>query len=71
MFNLSDNSQQNKICENGFDALFKIWPLLQKLTHKFQQTYYPEETAAEAVDEEMCLFKGRVNFRAYMPTIMA
>jgi hypothetical protein len=45
--------------------------LLQKLTHKFQQTYYPEETAAEAVDEEMCLFKGRVNFRVYMPTIMA
>jgi hypothetical protein len=65
MFHLNDNSQQTKVGENGFDALFKVRPLLQKLTDKFQQTYYPEE--AVTVDEGMCPFRGRVSFRVYMP----
>jgi hypothetical protein len=39
--------------------------LLQKLTDKLQQTYYPEE--AVTVDEGMCPFRGRVSFRVYMP----
>jgi hypothetical protein len=31
MFHLNENSQQKKAGENGFDALFKDRPLLQKL----------------------------------------
>jgi hypothetical protein len=32
MFHLSDNSQQKKAGENGFDALFKVRPLLENWT---------------------------------------
>jgi hypothetical protein len=64
MLHLNDNSQQKMAGENGFEALFKVRPLLQKLTDKFQQTYYPEE--AVTVDEGMCPFRGRVS-----PTSMA
>jgi hypothetical protein len=65
MFHLNDNSQQKKAGENGFDALFKVRPLLQKPTDKFQQTYCPEE--AVTIDEGMCPFRGRANFRVYVP----
>jgi hypothetical protein len=65
VFHLNDNSQQKKTDENGFDALFKVRPLLQKLTDKFQQTYYPEE--AVTVDKGMCPFRGRADIRVYMP----
>jgi hypothetical protein len=65
VFDLNDNSQQKKASENGFDALFKVRPLLWKLTDKFQQTYYPEE--AVSVDEGMCPFRGRASFRVHMP----
>jgi hypothetical protein len=49
----------------AFMPSFKVRPLLQELTDKFQQTYYPEEEVT--VDEGMCPFRGRVSFRVYMP----
>ncbi|XP_023234619.1 piggyBac transposable element-derived protein 4-like [Centruroides sculpturatus] len=64
MFHLNDNSKQKKKGEEGFDALYKVRPLMDNIINKFQKTYYPEE--ALTIDEGMYPFRVCVSSKVYM-----
>ena len=48
----------------GYDAIWKIRPIVDHLNTKFRSRYIPKENVS--VDESMIPFKGRVHFRQYM-----
>ncbi|XP_047112014.1 piggyBac transposable element-derived protein 4-like [Schistocerca piceifrons] len=50
--------------EPGFDALYKVRPLLNSLRERFQNIYYPEKTVT--VNEGICHYSVRVGFKVYM-----
>lgn len=62
---LNDNSLQPKANEDNFDKLYKIRPMLDKLSQTFVSSYKPSKH--QAVDESMIKFKGRSSLRQYMP----
>lgn len=47
--------------------LRKHWPVLTKLTEKFQTLYTPERNVS--VDESLLRFKGRLSWKQYMPVL--
>lgn len=62
---LNDNSVQPKAGENNFDKLYKVRPVLDKLSETFLASYKPSKN--QAIDESMIKFKGRTCLRQYMP----
>lgn len=62
---INDNSVQPKRGEPNYDKLYKIRPLLSKLTETFYAALNPNEF--QSVDESMIKFKGRSSLRQYMP----
>ncbi|XP_023725727.1 piggyBac transposable element-derived protein 4 [Cryptotermes secundus] len=59
----SDNSKQNEY--QGPSKLFKIYPVIQHLSRKFQILYLPGQNIA--IDESLTLWKGRLSFKQYLP----
>ncbi|XP_018306394.1 piggyBac transposable element-derived protein 4-like [Mycetomoellerius zeteki] len=64
-FHLNDNSNEPKKGQPGFDKLYKIRPLLDKLSETFKTCYKPNQY--QSIDESMIRFKGRSSFKQYMP----
>lgn len=62
---LNDNSVQPKKGQPNYDKLYKVRPLLSKLTETFLLSLNPSEF--QSVDESMIKFKGRSSLRQYMP----
>lgn len=62
---ISDNTLQPKRNEAGFDKLYKLRPLLNKLSETFLTSFKPSEY--QSIDESMIKFKGRSSLRQYMP----
>ena len=48
------------------DKLRKVRPLLDLLLTRFQEVYTPSQTIS--IDEELIAWKGRLNFRQYIPS---
>lgn len=61
---ISDNSKYVPRGQDGHDPLFKVAPIFHYLLAKFKLLYKPR--ANITVDEAICPFRGRVNFRVYM-----
>jgi len=62
---LSGFISAKKKCEEAYDPLFKIWPLVDHLSAMFQQYYQP---ACElSVDKMMIGTRCRVSFLQYLP----
>ena len=47
------------------DPLFKVRPVLSRLTRSFRSLYQPRQQVA--IDEQMIAFKGRLSFKQYLP----
>lgn len=62
---LNDNSVQPKKGEPTFDKLYKLRPMLDKLSETYAKSYKPSRY--QAIDESMIRFKGRSSLRQYMP----
>jgi len=60
MFHFSDNENSSNV-----DRLYKIKPLLDMMNNKFHKMYEPDESVC--IDETMVPFRGRLNFRQYIP----
>ncbi|CAC5394082.1 unnamed protein product [Mytilus coruscus] len=61
----SDSTQQPLPGDQNYDPLYKVKPLLTHFNTAFQQEYTTHRNIA--VDETMIPFKGRVQFKQYMP----
>lgn len=61
-----DKSKAPAYGQNGYDHLFKVRPVLNKVLKNSQRVNLPGENLS--VDEGMIAFKGRLRFRQYMPT---
>ena len=61
----SDSSLEPKKGTPGYDRLFKCRQIITNVVSNIQSAYYPFKTIS--IDEEMIAFKGRLNFRQYMP----
>lgn len=69
-FCLRDSSTQPKKGEPGYNPLFKVRLLADKVRQKFQESYQPDENVT--VDEGMCTIRGRLSFKRQMlkrPTV--
>ena len=64
MFHLNNNDEKAARGQLGNDPLFKIRPVIETLTNKFQDVYTPEERLT--IDEAICSFRGRIFFRIYI-----
>lgn len=64
MFHASNNDDERKKGEDGYDRLHKIRHILERLNEKFQEA--TEMEPCLAVDEMMIPFKGRVSLKVYM-----
>lgn len=62
---LNDNTRMPQRGDEGFDKLYKIRPLLERVRINSQLCYQPHQQLA--VDEAMILFKGRSSLKQYMP----
>ena len=62
---LNNSETQPQRGEAGFDKLYKIRPLLNKLLVAFKDSYTP--TQFLSIDESMISFKGRLSFLQYLP----
>lgn len=62
---LNDNSKEPAKGQPNYDKLYKLRPMLEKLSETYAKSYKP--THRQAVDESMIKFKSRVSFRQYMP----
>ena len=51
--------------ETGYDALYKVRPMLEKLLQNFKCNYNLGRELS--IDERMIGFKGRISFIQYMP----
>jgi hypothetical protein len=60
----ADNSQYDPDDENR-NRLYKIRPLVDYLVTKFKSIYIPKQQVS--IDEELVLWKGRLQFRQYIP----
>ncbi|KAF2904101.1 hypothetical protein ILUMI_02076 [Ignelater luminosus] len=58
------NSIEPKKGQPGFDKLYKVHPMLDKLSETFEKSYKP--TRCQAIDESMIRFKGKISFRQYV-----
>lgn len=61
---LNDNSLQPKKGDPYYDKLYKIRPLLTRLSQTFSECYKPHQKVT--VDESMVKFKGRSSLKQYM-----
>ena len=52
-------------CNNGSNRLYKLQPLLDKLTDRYMSTYTPGPSVV--IDESLIPFRGRLLFRQYIP----
>ncbi|XP_039602150.1 piggyBac transposable element-derived protein 4-like [Polypterus senegalus] len=64
-FHLNDNSNEPDKKDPNRDRLFKLRPLIDHLFETFQLPYVPGPSVA--VDESLLLWKGRLQFRQYLP----
>ena len=62
---LNDNSRMPGRTDPGYDKLYKVRPLLEKIRLNSQASYQPHQQLA--VDEAMILFKGRSVMKQYLP----
>ena len=62
---LNDSRKQPARGQPGYDKLYKVRPLLDKVVRNFQSCYSPTENLS--IDESMVGFKGRLAFLQYMP----
>lgn len=62
---LHDNSIQPKKDHPLYDKLYKVRPMLDKLSETYAKYYKPSR--CQSIDESMIRFKGRISFRQYMP----
>lgn len=62
---LNDNSRMPGRTDPGYDKLYKVRPLLEKIRLNSQNSYQPHQQLA--VDEAMILFKGRSVMKQYVP----
>lgn len=60
----NDNSVQPKKGDLHYDKLYKIRPLLSRLSQTFAECYTPHQNVA--VDESMVKFKGRSTIKQYI-----
>ncbi|GFO01256.1 PiggyBac transposable element-derived protein 4-like [Plakobranchus ocellatus] len=65
-FHLVNNENQPTRNDPNRDKLFKTRRLMDHLNTRFPAVYYPEQQLA--VDESMMPFRGRVEFRQYLPS---
>ena len=63
-FHLSDNAALKKKGDENYDPLFKIRHLVNHIRSWCQSI---EPTINQSIDEMMVPFKGRLNFKQYMP----
>jgi hypothetical protein len=61
----SDNDERPERNEPNYNPLFKIQPLLDICLPLYTQVYCPGRDLS--IDESMVKFKGRIDFRQYMP----
>lgn len=64
-FHVNDNATMPKRGETGYDKLYKIRPLLDRLNSSFVNECYA--TKSQSIDEAMIKFKGRSSLKQYMP----
>lgn len=64
-FHINDNSAAPKKGQPEYDPLYKLRPLMNTLSARFQKAYQPAENIT--IDEGMCKFRGRLVFKQYMP----
>ena len=62
---LADSSKQNKTDEEGYDALYKVRPLIDHLTAVFPKYYQPARELS--LDEMMIGMRCRIAFLQYIP----
>lgn len=62
---INDNSKMPTRDSPNYDKLYKVRPLLEKLTETYKTCYAPSEF--QAIDESMIPFKGRSCLKQYMP----
>jgi hypothetical protein len=58
MFHLNNNDAKAATGQPGYDPLFKIRPVIDTLTTKFQDVYTLEEQLT--INEAICPFRGRI-----------
>ena len=63
---LNDNTLQQDRNAPNVDKLHKIRPLITHMERKFASLYYPGKNLA--VDESMMPWKGRLQFKQYIPS---
>lgn len=61
----ADNSKIPTRNSKEYDKLYKVRPVLAKLSKTFSECYKP--TQVQSVDESMIKFKGRSSLKQYMP----
>lgn len=61
----ADNSNMPSRDSANYDKLFKIRPVLNKLSETYSSVYKP--TQNQSIDESMIKFKGRSSLKQYMP----
>lgn len=64
-FHVADNRQYIERGKPGHDPLYKARPVIETLRKRFQRAY--EVGEAITIDEGMCAFLGRYQYRVYMP----
>lgn len=64
MLHISNNSKYVSKGQPGHDSLFKIRSYVNFINTQMSKSYYPDQNIT--VDEGVCPFRGRVNFRVYM-----
>ena len=62
---LNNSEMMPKKGETGYDALYKVRPMLEKLLQNFKCNYNLGRELS--IDERMIGFKGRISFIQYMP----
>ncbi|CAH1970101.1 unnamed protein product [Acanthoscelides obtectus] len=62
---LNDNSLMAKKGEANYDKLYKVRPLLNRMSEAFGKCMLPSREVA--IDESMIKFKGRSSLKQYMP----
>nr|XP_022290940.1 piggyBac transposable element-derived protein 4-like [Crassostrea virginica] len=62
---LNDNSNHIPRGMEGYDPLFKLGPIYQKILSRFHTVYAPHQ--ALAIDESMVAWHGNLSFRVYSP----
>lgn len=61
----NDNTNRVPRGQEGYDALFKVRPMLDMVDPVYSAVYKPDKELA--LDESMIKYKGRLFFRQYMP----